>query len=78
MSSHEPSYECQLRSTALHTIFAALGGMNIHGIDGGPTTVIDDVASMRHTQRHVEPDGTRYLYTTNVTISVSKIPLERP
>jgi hypothetical protein len=74
----EPSYERQLQSAAVHTVFSAFGGMQIYGAEGGPTTVMDDVASVRQTQRHTDPDGTRYLYTTNITISVSKCPLERP
>jgi hypothetical protein len=74
-TDYEPSYEKQLQSQVLNTVFTALGGLMMMGNDMGPYTVIDDIASVRRTQRHTEPDGKRYVYTTNVTVSVSKVEL---
>lgn len=74
-TEYEPSYEKQLQSQTLNTIFTALGGLMMMGNDTGPYTVIDDIASVRRTQRHSELDGKRYVYTTNVTVSVSKVEL---
>jgi hypothetical protein len=71
----EPTFEKQLQSTALHTVFTAFGGLNIFANEGTPYTVIDDTASVRHTLRHRE-DGKNYLYTTNVTVSVSRVEIE--
>lgn len=76
MSQYEPSHEAELQSQALHAVFIALGGLQVYGHDGGPTIVIDDIASVRRTQRHTEPDGKRYVYTTNTTVSVSRVELE--
>lgn len=80
MSEYEPSYEQQLQSQTLNTVFGALGGLMMMGDGGGAAVVVDDIASVRRTLRHTEPDGKRYVYTTNVTVSVSKVELqeERP
>lgn len=75
MSEYEPTYERQLQSQTLDTVFNALGGANIYGTEGSPVVVLDDLASVRRTHRHVEPDGKRYVYTTNVTVSVSRVEL---
>lgn len=74
-TDYEPSYEKQLQSQALNTVFGALGGLMMSG-DMGGSVVIDDIASVRRTQRHADLDtGKRYVYTTNVTVSVSKVEL---
>jgi hypothetical protein len=48
----------------------------MYGNDGGPCITMDDIASVRRTQRHTERDGKRYLYTMNVTVSVSRVELK--
>lgn len=72
----EIAYERKLQSLALHTIFAALGGMHVYGGFENQGTVMDDTSSVRQVQRHTEPDGKRYAYTTNVTVSVSRVELK--
>jgi hypothetical protein len=64
-----------LQSIALHSVYAALGGMQIYGSDGGPTTVMDSTERVRQTMRHTEPDGQRFVYTINATVNVTKVPL---
>jgi hypothetical protein len=76
MTGYEPSYEAQLQAQTLHTVFSALGGLQMYGNDGGPCITMDDIASVRRTQRHTERDGKRYLYTMNVTVSVSRVELK--
>lgn len=74
-TDHEPSYDKQLQSQTLNTVFGALGGLMMMGNQGTAAVVIDDIASVRRTLRHVDPDGKQYVYTTNVTVSVSKVEL---
>jgi hypothetical protein len=74
-SEYEPSYEKQLQAQAMHTVFTALGGLQVFGFDGSAAVVMDDLAAVRRTQRHIEADGKRYVYTTNVTVSVSRVEL---
>lgn len=71
-TSYEPPYDRVLQSQALLTVFSALGGMS-YGGGGGPAIVLDDIASLHRTEQHIDPDGTTYVYTTNVTVSVSKV-----
>lgn len=73
-TDYEPSYEKQLQSQTLNTVFGALGGLMMMGNEGTAAVVIDDIASVRRTLRHSE-HGKRYVYTTNVTVSVSKVEL---
>lgn len=74
MTGYEPSYEKQLQSQTLATVYQALGGLHIYGSGGSPAVVIDDTASVRRTQRHSDGEK-RWLYTTNVTVSVSRVEL---
>lgn len=71
----EIPHEQQLQAQALHTVFAALGQLQVYGFDGSHGITMDDTSSVRRTQRHTDPDGRRYLYTTNVTVSVSRVEL---
>lgn len=73
--AYEIPHDRQLRAQAVHTIFTALGGLQVFGFEGSPGIVQDDVDSVRMTQRWMEPGGKRYLYTTNVTVSVSRVEL---
>jgi hypothetical protein len=76
VNAHEIPYDRQLQSQTLHTIFAALGGLNYDfGGPGGIT--IDDIASVRQTRHRIDADGKKYLYTTNVTVSVSRVELPK-
>lgn len=76
-SAYEPTHEQQLQAQAVHTVFTALGGLQVYGYEGAPSITVDDIASVRQTQRHMDSDGRRWLYTTNVTVSVSRVELER-
>lgn len=75
-TDYEPSHEKQLQAQAMHTIFTALGGLHVYGFEGNPAVVMDDLACVRRTQRHMDSDGKRWVYTTNVTVSVSRVELK--
>ena len=75
MSDEEPSYGAQLQSQTLNTVFSALGGLMMMGNDGTPAVVMDNTATVRRTLRHREAD-TSYVYTTTVTVRVSRTPRE--
>ena len=76
MSDYEIPKEKELQSLALHTVFAALGKMQVLGYEGSPSIAMDDLASVRQTFRWHELSGKTYLYTTNVTVSVSRVELK--
>lgn len=66
------SHTEQLQAQALHTVYAALGGVQVYGGEGMPAITIDDTSSMRQNHVFRDADG-KWLYTTHVTVSVSRV-----
>lgn len=72
MSAAEIPYTDQLRAQAVHVVYGALQGSVVYGEAGRPCITMEDSDSVRQTHVLREVDGTRYLYTTTVAVSVSR------